>query len=294
MRRFLIIANPASGSGRGKTLAQSARKELANHDIKSDIVFTSLEVPLSAQLETLQTDSVTDLLIVGGDGTINSAINHMDRRWAVSFLPAGTGNDFVKNIAIGSNFPEYMQTAISGTFQAIDVGNCNGRLFLNGVGVGFDGQVVKEMLEDRGWFSGHLAYYWTVLKILAGYKPRPIAITADDLQLEEDLFLMTIGNGTTFGGGFRLTPNASLNDGMLDICVIRQLPPWKRFANIHRLSKGTHFKLMEVSEYKTANVRIEGDSSVAAHIDGDFLGQPPFDIKVLPAAFNIRVKSALH
>ena len=288
MREFLIVYNPAAGAQRASKLAQKAAKIIEEAGGATHLVSTLKDQPLSSQLEVPILMSATDVLVVGGDGTLHAVINAI-RHLPIAIVPAGTGNDFVKNLRIGSDFSSQMATALFGSVQEIDLGLCNGRFFLNGVGIGFDGQVVEDMLFRKTWLKGHLAYYSTVLRILSGYREQRMKISADALSIEEEVFLGTVGNGTTFGGGFRLTPHAVLDDGWLDVCIIRKLPAWRRFANIHRLSKGSHLVLPEISEHRVKKIRIDGGESIAAHIDGDYLGHPPFEIEIRPGAGRIRV-----
>ncbi|MEM9325549.1 MAG: YegS/Rv2252/BmrU family lipid kinase [Bacteroidota bacterium] len=293
MRSFLIVTNPISGAKKGPSLAEKVTSVLGEASIPSRIIFTDPLRSLKDQAVAgaLGTRPPTDLMVIGGDGTLNAAINAFGDEWPLSIIPAGTGNDFVKNISVGKSLDQQIQTALHGQVKAIDVGICNGRRFLNGVGVGFDGQVVKEMLQQKTWMKGHLAYYGVVIKILSSYREQALSLHWDETKIEDDLFLLTVGNGTTFGGGFRLTPNAQLDDGLLDVCVIRKIPAWRRFANIHRLSKGTHFDLEEVTEHRTSSLQIKGSNGVAAHIDGEYFGHPPFDISLERQAARVRISS---
>ncbi|MEM9896927.1 MAG: hypothetical protein AAF789_11195 [Bacteroidota bacterium] len=99
-----------------------------------------------------------------------------------------------------------------------------------------------------------------------------------------------MGNGSTFGGGFKLMPNANLSDGYLEICEIGPVSGLKRFLNINKLSKGTHGQLKEVTLRRAKSLKIAKNESLFAHMDGERLGNPPFDISILPKALKIRVR----
>ncbi len=233
----------------------------------------------------------SDVIIIGGDGTINEAVNGLAYDIPVSIIPAGTGNDFTKNITLGKTQEEVFQTAVDGKVTRTDLGKCNERLFLNGVGIGFDGQIVEDMASKRvPLLKGHAAYYYHVLRILGSYKVKPFDFDVDGKPLKKDLILLTIGNGTTFGGGFKLMPEAKIDDGLLEVCEIGDLSPWKRFLNIHRLSNGSHGDLKMVEFHRAKNVRIEASELLYAHIDGERLGQPPFNIEIQPEFLQLRVQ----
>ncbi len=291
-RKFLIVANPSSGSKKAVKLAYRLKEKLDGAGHHFDLLFTKADQS-TTEVVREKTNEITDLVVIGGDGTLNQAVNGMSADTTLSIIPAGSGNDFVKNVRIGVSFEKQVHTILEGQVRKIDVGICNDRKFINGVGVGFDGQIVYEMLHKTTLLQGHAAYYYHVLRILGGYKEREVAyqMGTQDLQRKK-LILMTIGNGTTFGGGFKLTPNAKLDDGQFDICFVGALSPMKRFLNIRRLSKGEHIGLPEIWEERADKVLIEENPLLEAHIDGEYLGQPPFDIRLLPKALSLRTSAS--
>ncbi|CAN0319968.1 unnamed protein product, partial [Chrysoparadoxa australica] len=142
----------------------------------------------------------TDLVILGGDGTINEAINGLTFDRPVGIVPCGSANDFCKNISLGKTIEEQIQTAISGKKREIDLGWCNGRKFINGIGIGFDGQIVAEILHSRRNLKGPIKYYFHVLRILSSYRSKMTSYHFNQVSEEKNLLLLTIANGTVFGG----------------------------------------------------------------------------------------------
>lgn len=290
MRKLLIIANPAAGSRKATELASRTSSFFEQHGIDFQLQHTSLEENAQKTVERFLTKEFTDLLVIGGDGTINEAVNGLGKHEpAFSIIKSGTGNDFIKNIEIGKSLEDQLHTALEGQLLSIDLGECNGRKFLNGVGIGFDGQIVRDMLHKKTWLTGHAAYYYHVLRILASYKERDFEYQLEEESKKQKLILMTIGNGTTFGGGFKLTPNAKLNDGLLDVCTVGPLSATRRFLNVPRLSNGSHGKLQEIDFRRTTRLKVSANDLLEGHIDGEYLGKPPFSIKVLPDALKVRV-----
>lgn len=272
--------------------AKKALQFLEAQDIPCQLRETTLEQNAQKIAEIHLDPTHTDLVVIGGDGTINEAVNGMGESKAVlSILSNGTGNDFIKNITIGPTVDEQLDTVVHGKTRTIDLGVCNGRKFLNGVGIGFDGQIVRDMLHKKTWLSGHAAYYYHVLRILASYKERTFQFSLDDTAMEKDLILMTVGNGTTFGGGFKLTPHAQLDDGLLDVCLIGPISAARRFLNVPSLSKGTHHHLPEIDLIKTKTLKIAANPLLEGHIDGEHMGTPPFKIEIADKALTVRVKA---
>lgn len=291
-RKLFVLANPTAGRKKvGKLL-----RELSDflHTQEEELAFEIQEtIPTRRGDQTVSElcdASFTDLVILGGDGTIHEAINGMQHSIPVSILPAGTGNDYVKNLSIGQTLDSRMQTVLKGSIKEVDLGVCNGRKFTNGVGIGFDGQIVADM-QNRSTplLSGQAKYYYHVLHILSNYRARTFDLTVDDIRASKDMILMTIAKGTTFGGGFQLTPHARVDDGDLAVCEIGPLPGWKRYANVLSLQSGSHDRLREVKLTKAKSIEIGENPLLEGHIDGEYLGQPPFSIEVLPKALQVRV-----
>lgn len=290
-RKLFVVGNRFSGNKKTGKILQEFSSFLEEKSIPFEIHDTTKDG--NATLTTKRLDgSFTDLIIVGGDGTINEAVNGLDHDIPVSIVPAGTGNDFIKNVELGKTREDQFETAINGKINKIDLGKCNERIFLNGVGIGFDGQIVEDMFSKQvPLLKGHLAYYYHVLRILGGYAVKPFEYMIDDHTHKKELILLAIGNGTTFGGGFKLMPKAKVDDGLLEICSIGDLSPISRFLNIHRLSNGSHGKLGMVDFHQVEKLQVRENDLLFAHIDGERMGTPPFEISVLPTALQLRVQS---
>ncbi len=229
------------------------------------------------------------VVAIGGDGTLNHAINRLPRDIKLGIIPAGTGNDFARNLNLGTNQREVFETALAGRPRKADTGVCNGRKFINGVGLGLDARVVFDMQHQRlPMLTGHAAYYAHALKQLLFAADENFQYLADEDSRQRDLLLLTIANGTTFGGGFRLVPEAKIDDGKLSVCEVGAFARLSRVLNFYRLSLGTHAELPEVRMYDVEHMEILGGPGVHAHLDGDWIGHPPFQIKISPGSLLVR------
>lgn len=291
-RKIFIIWNPFAG-GKAQKICKQLTTRLSSDEIEYQVFDTNESKSATATVKEFLNETFSDLIIIGGDGTINEAVNGLKYDIPVAILPAGTGDDFIKNVSIGKTLDEQIENSINGKIERIDLGQCNDRKFVNGVGIGFDGQIVEDMASKRvPLLTGHAAYYYHVLRILGGYRERLFRYSIDESNFEKDLILLTVGNGTTFGGGFKLMPEANINDGLLEICEIGKVSGLRRFLNIHKLSGGTHGSLKEVHFHKAKSIYIESNNQLFAHIDGERMAQPPFEIKVLPGVLQLRVKTS--
>jgi diacylglycerol kinase (ATP) len=288
-RKFLIIANPGSGAFGPGNLMDAIAGFFSRQGVGHKIIYTSkTEVyGLKPHRETL--NDFTDILVIGGDGTIGATVDAFrERTLPISVVPTGTGNDFVKNLGIPRNLDDALNIALNGEITMSDCGVCNGRHFINGVGIGFDGKVVEYMAQNKSAWKGHLAYLSSVVKILAIYRESLLTYSYDHIISSEKIFLMTIANGTTFGGGFNIAPDAKIDDGLLDVCLIKAINPLRRFFKIPLMKKGRHGKLKEVNFFRVKEIAIGASDLLVAHLDGDFIGKPPFTISVKPANIPFR------
>ena len=165
--------------------------------------------------------------------------------------------------------------------QYIDAGDCNGKLFLNGVGIGFDGAIVKELLGKKK-VGGKGTYLLSILKNIVGYHENNYHIKTGDSQWEQGCFLISVANGKRYGGGFNVAPKASLTDSLLDLNVVGKIAPIKRLRYLPVIEKGEHLQLPFVKYEQTGKVVIKTPTRVHAHLDGEYLFADSFEITCLP------------
>ncbi|MFC2091277.1 diacylglycerol/lipid kinase family protein [Elusimicrobiota bacterium] len=285
--KIMLIANPASNKGRTKDIVPVLKRCLERKKIAYRLFMT--DYPQHAI--SITNDCCSDfshVIAIGGDGTFNEVLNGLaGKNIPMGFVCAGSGNDFGKTIVKDMNIEEQLELALNGTLKKIDVGMCNGRYFINGIGIGFDGKVVQEILKRGKRGKGHWIYMSVVLKQILTYKEQTIELRTSDISINKPVFMVTIGNGTTFGGGFRLTPDALLDDGLFDICLILPLGIFERYIKLLKVLKGTHINDKVVRTFRAAGIMIQSGENVIAHMDGEFFGTGPFDIKILPSFLPI-------
>ncbi len=287
MRKLFILANLHSGKHKTQAVLSALLERIQKENLDHTVLYTSAE--FNRVKENLDS-TYTDLIVLGGDGTLNQAVNGLIHNIPLSIIPCGTGNDYAKCFSLGRNLTEQIETALFGQETTVDVGVCNGRKFLNGVGIGFDGQIVADMIHEKTWIKGPAKYYYHVLKILASYKSRIFHYSIDNHEHQKKLILLCIAKGTTFGGSFVLTPKAKLNDGLLHICEIGELSPLRRFLNVARLQKGSHDVLPEVLFSTAKALSIQENPLLFAHIDGEYFENPPFEFSVIKGGLKVRLK----
>ena len=290
MRKFFIIVNPVSGKRDAEKKLLIVTRKFRQEGIDFREYKTRKDLLADEVIRNnFNPADFTDIMIIGGDGTINQVLNGIGKiKIPVSIISSGTGNDIARSLLGTLSTRRQLEIAINGKVRSIDAGLCNNRIFVNGLGIGFDGKVVERMQLNYKKYKGPLAYYSTVVRLLSGYRESELTISIDDVNTRHEVFLMTVSKGRTFGGGFKLNPYARNSDGKLDICLIRKVPVAKRFIMLPTMSFGGHKYLKEVNFYKCRECMINANDHMVAHLDGEFIGYPPFHLKVLPGYFNFR------
>ncbi|MFN8573434.1 MAG: diacylglycerol kinase family protein [Gemmatimonadaceae bacterium] len=294
-RRCCVIANPASGGGRGGKLIPAVREAFAAAGV-TDIRITTRPGEERVLARTAAAEGIDTIVALGGDGTWGNAAGGIlesgcDARLAM--VAAGTGNDF----AFATNVParevqRAAAIAVGDHERRVDVGRVNGTIFLNVCGFGFDSAVLATS-HSRTWISGHPRYLITAAQKLFTYRGTHAAHALDGAEPGEPerLLLLTISNGPRFGGGFLIAPQAVVDDGAFDVVVVRDASPVRRMALFAGATKGTHVRAPEVRVYRSAKVRLRFAVAPWFDADGELhqSSTPELAIDCLPARLRLAV-----
>lgn len=230
-------------------------------------------------------DAFTEAWIIGGDGTINFFINtYPEFGLPIALFAGGTGNDLHWTLYGETTVAAQVETFLKAHTMPVDAGICNGKLFINGVGIGFDGVIVKSM-SGKKKRAGKASYLLSILKHIFLYKEKNCAITYNDETFTEDCFMISIANGKRYGGGFQVAPNASVTDGLLDAMIVGRIDAPKRLRYLPVIEKGEHVNLPFVKYSQTKTVFIKSDIALPAHMDGEYFSADTFEIQCLESRF---------
>lgn len=265
---------------------------ISQHRIEAEIVFTERKGHAQELSELYVTKGFSHIIAVGGDGTFNEACRPLIGRKDITagIIPAGTGNDFIQILG----FPDRFKATDWDLFFKektidMDAGSCNGLIFFNGMGLGFDAQVAAENYTEPGAVKSgsKYKYIWHIIKTLLFFKEKKIMVVTDAGRHETDCFINTIANGRRFAGSFYLTPKAIANDGLLDICMIKKLTLAERFSILLKVPEGKHINDKRVNYYQTRSIKIEFPEVVPFHVDGELNFSDKFEVKIIPSALKI-------
>lgn len=232
-----------------------------------------------------------ELLIVGGgDGSINCAVNHLVGKPAVlGVLPLGTGNQLALDLAIPSNTSKAAEIIASGKTARIDLGIANGSYFVNVATVGITSRIARELTIPAKRILGKLAYAFAACRAIARSRNFTAKLITDDGEEELETMQVVIGNGRFHAGPFPLAPDASITDGKLTIYALECESKWGLLKYAFRLPGGRHVTLNEVPVFSTANARLETLPVRPATVDGEISLHTPIDFSVARAVLPVRV-----
>lgn len=291
-KRFGVIVNPAAGNGNSLKDLPELRQIFDNYAL--DYNFHITEKPHHATEITSKIKNNYDAIIVfGGDGTINEVVNGLiGSEIPLGIIPHGRGNDFIRSIDIVADYKKAIQAILNYKVRKVDVGTINDIHFINGIGVGLDGYINRESQKksDKGILSSRLAYFWTLLKSWIKWKAVPVRIEIDNkVAMEENAYLVAIGNGRACGGGILLNPDAILDDGKLNINFVSDLPKTKLLFNFGSLLNGKIGRIHEVSQFIGEKIRIISEHKLPVHYDGEVYWEDKneFVINTIPRAINV-------
>jgi YegS/Rv2252/BmrU family lipid kinase len=275
----VILVNPCSGKGKAiKT----------GHLLQEKLTTKKIQYSLCEDIWPKDLSFFTEVWIVGGDGTMNYFLNHYpDNHLPVALFKGGTGNDFAWKLYGNISLEEQIELVLSAKAKPVDAGICNGKLYANSLGIGFDGEVLRSINTIR-WLGGHVGYLLIVIKKIFSFKEFSFKITTADKIYEERFLLVTINNSSRTGGGFMITPEASITDGKLDMILCKQLPILKRLKYLPVIEKGKHIGLPFIYFNQDKNIFVECEQEIYAQLDGELISGKIFDISCLPGRLLIK------
>jgi len=290
-KHFLIV-NLIAGQGRCRELSPRVREELDRRGIDYDLHYTNEPLEATDVAKMGVEAGFTRIVAMGGDGTVNEVANGLvDADATLAVIPAGIGNDFTRMMGIPNNPIAALDLLSTGLERTIDLGRvADDRCFVNGMGIGIDAQVARDVLKMER-LRGAAAYIYAAVKEVFRFRAFRVEISSADWREELDCLSLGVANGKYSGGGFKLAPLADMNDGLIDIAAIADFPRFQRLFRLPLVRAGRHINWSRVSYRQTEEATISSPEKLIAHLDGEpyVLPREPFKVEVLPDAVRVLV-----
>ena len=288
-KKIHFIINPASGSGRHDDLAEAVGKYMDPARYECSVSFT--DSPRHAiQLARKAVEDHTDAIVTaGGDGSVNEIAQTITGKdTALGIIPAGSGNGLAHHLHIPFRFSKALEVINAFRIKTIDTLEINGRTCVSIAGVGFDAVVAQKFTENAN--RGFQSYFRIILGEYAGYKPQKYTIWVDGERYREKVLFVSFANSNQFGYNAYIAPAAEVDDGLVDICMVRKIP----MAKVAILVNMLFMKQIDKSKYvrivKGKHVLLKGNTQGIVNLDGEVehLGEE-IETVVRPKSLNVIV-----
>jgi YegS/Rv2252/BmrU family lipid kinase len=287
--KILFIINPIAGTRQKQTIHDAIVKTFS--DDEYEVIYTAYPGHAFEIASTKVKEGYDTVVAVGGDGTINEVASALvNTHCKLGIIPAGSGNGLARHLGIPSVFSGALDIVRKHKVKTIDVGKVNGHYFFCTCGTGFDASVGKKFANDSR--RGMLSYVRATIHQYIRYSPKTYILKTANQKVKFKAFLVTFANSGQYGNNAYIAPNASIDDGMLDLCVLRPFPK----TSTLELGLRLFFKNIDQSPYletmhiKKATLKRKNRQKMTLHLDGEPITiKKKLKIKVLPEALKVLV-----
>ena len=292
-KKALFIVNPISGGKKKDDVPQLIAKHLNTNVFDYVIVFTN-NVSHARQLAKEAIGEYDIVVAVGGDGTVNEVASGLvGSDVTLGILPFGSGNGLSRFLNIPMDVEKAIENLNTGHTELIDSAEINGLPFFNMAGMGFDAHISEVFSHNKK--RGFISYIKAAIKEISIYKPQQYHINIDGKVYERSAFMLSLANSSQYGNDMHISPQASVQDGLLDICVIKPFPAYR----LPEMGFRMLFKKVEGSNYleiiKGKHINITRQSAGPIHLDGEpQISGANVKINIVPNSLKVIVGDAYH
>jgi diacylglycerol kinase (ATP) len=292
MKPLGLIVNPAANRGRGNMVgdrAIAAFKEIGIPTV--DLSSTSAELAKAKAFE--ESETLSGIIAIGGDGTSQLGVNiAMETGLPLGLIPAGSGNDQVRELGIALNDPEGAAFNISEAMnkpRRVDVMwiETAYRSFwsLGSISAGFDALCAAKA-NTLTWPKGPNSYVAAMLLELPKFRPIQYRLVADGVERNFAAMLCGVANVKNFGGGMKISPSSEITDGELEVFILHEVSRAKLLQIFPKVYSGQHVNYPEVEIFKAKQIRVE-NKGFPISCDGEIIGPAPFSATVTPGGLTL-------
>ena len=294
--------NPASGNGatarRWPKLARLAREV----GLPGEALFSEREGHVVELARSAVEQGARLCVVVGGDGTVNEAVNGVLAGKAgdveLAVLPCGTGDDFARTFGLPLDPEQALSIAAEGVSRPIDVGRARfrsrdgsleERYFANFAGAGISGAIALRGAETSRRLGARAAYFWATVAVFARWESVEIDLDAGGEERSGRMYEVLAANGVYTAGGMKIAPEAVPDDGLLDVVAIGDFTKPEFLTTFPKIYRGTHVRHPKVEVLRAATVSVESPSTLPVVLDGEQPGTTPATFESVPGALRLRV-----
>src|SRR4051812_9931479 len=285
--RFLV--NPSSGRGTGKANLDRIRVLAAK--LGAGLCVSRQVADLAEQARRAAEDGVERLLVAGGDGTMHYAVQGLaGASCALGVIPLGSGNDLAGTLGIPPDLDVAVDRAVQGEVRRIDLVRVGETFSVSYAGVGFDSEVTRYANETK-ILRGPLIYFYSVIHTLITFVPPRMRVVYDGGEFEGKVMFAVVNNLPRFGGGMRIAPDALIDDGLLDLVIVKEIPKSTLLSVFPKVYNGKHVGHPAVRMARTTRAEITLDRTMMMYGGGEPLREvkagEPVVVEVVPGGLAV-------
>ena len=290
MTKASLIFNPNAGRARSHAItSETLSGQLLDRGIEVTDIHVDDMQGIPDFVESVEPGSL--LIAGGGDGTMYEVVQVAAcRQLDIGLVPLGTSNNLAVSAGIPMDIDAAVDVAASGRVRIVDLGVVDGRVFTEAAGVGFHAEVFRLYGEHQT--RNLLRAGEALLKTLAKWEPQEMRVTVDGVSHSVSAVQVTVANTPLYGNSYPIAPNASLDDGLLDVAEIRGCKTrLELVACVTEFMEGREPEMSNTTRMRGRRIEIAplNDARVPAHADSEPIGYAPVTIEVLPACLRLRV-----
>jgi diacylglycerol kinase (ATP) len=282
-----LLTNPTSGKGRGAKAREAALQRFQEAGLRvRDLAGRDADEALDIARQCVA-DGVETLVIAGGDGMVHLGVQALaGSATRLGVIPAGTGNDVARYFDLPRRDPRAAaERVLAGRTRTVDLARSGSKYFTTVLCAGFDA-VVNERANGMTWPKGQMRYNIATLAELRTFNPLPYTLDLDGESLSLEAMMVSVGNGPSFGGGLRITEGAVLDDGFLDVVIIKPMSKAALVRTYPKLFKGTHTTHPAYEHHRVRSVTVAAPG-IVSYADGERFGALPLTVECAPGALTV-------
>lgn len=287
LKHVTLLTNPTSGKGRGARFRDAAATRLRAAGLNVRTI-EGRDADEAVDLARTAVADGTDVLVLcGGDGMVHLGVQAAaGTTTPIGLIPAGTGNDVARYFDVPRKDPvAAAERLLTGTVRTIDLARSGTQYFTTVLAAGFDA-IVNERANRMTWPKGQMRYNIATLAELRTFEPIPYTIELDGESRNLEAMLVAVGNGPSFGGGLRITEGAILDDGLLDVVIIKPMSKPGLIRTYPKLFKGTHVTHPAYEHHRVSRVTVAAPG-IVSYADGERFGALPLTVECAAGALHV-------
>jgi diacylglycerol kinase (ATP) len=291
MLKTSLLINPSSAGGRALESRRKIESCLNELGIEYIINITKSLNHMQETIKNNLSSGFDNFIAVGGDGTLHHMANMLaGSSKRVGMIPLGSGNDISTNLGIPSGIEDCCRIIKNGKIKNLDLGVINDKYYYICIaGAGFDSEVTDLANSTRFPLKGSSKYTYAVYKTLLTFRSKEFTFSYNGQVKKFNGMMIAASNMPSYGGGMKITPDASPFDGLLDICIIKKMSKFHFISEFPKIFQGKHTDDPHVEIFRTSEISIESNYNFSVFADGEFICKLPASFKIAPVKLNFIV-----